>query len=139
MIGVARWVLGQLRRGVGRGAQVAQQRHERALGHEHRGRVDGVLARRAVVHRRVGELPQAFDDGPAGLPISADCGADRREVEVLDRRGVDDRPGVLDHARARLRVRECDLEVQQRLQPRAARDPLGDAAAGEHAGEDVRA
>ena len=55
------------------------------------------------------------------------------------RRGVDDRPGVLDHARARLGVRERDLEVQQRLQPGAAGDALGDAAAGEHAREDVRA
>ena len=41
-------------------------------------------------------------------------------------------------ARARLRARERGLEVEQRLQPRAAGDLLGDAAAGEDAREDVR-
>ena len=50
--------LGELRRRVGGRAQVAEQRRQRALGHEHRRRVDRVLARRAVVHRRVGQLPQ---------------------------------------------------------------------------------
>ena len=77
--------------------------------------------------------------GPAGFPISAAPAPIASRSKLLDLRGRDDRPGVLDHARPRLRVRERALEVQQRLQPRAAGHALGDAAAREHAREDVRA
>ena len=132
--------LGELRRGVGRRAQVAEQRRQRALGHQHRRGVDRVLAGRAVVHGRVGQLPQALDHRPRRVADLRRSGADRLEVEVVELRGrrrSARRPSIT--PAPRLRVRERDLEVQQRLQPGAAGDPLGDAAAGEHAREDVRA
>ena len=45
--------LGELRREVGRGPEVDEQRLQRPLGDEHRGGVDGVLAGRVAVDRRL--------------------------------------------------------------------------------------
>ena len=57
MIGVSRCAFGEVGGDVRGGAQVDQQRPERALGDEHRGGVDGVLAGRVRVHGRVGLRP----------------------------------------------------------------------------------
>ena len=141
MIGVSRCALRQLRRRVGGAAQVVEQRDERALGDEHRRGVDRVLARRAVVDRRVGDGLERLHDRAGRVADLGRARADLVDVEALDvARGRD--PARLldgDHALARLRARERGLEVEQRLQPGAAGDLLGDAAAGEHAREDVRA
>ena len=115
--------LGERRGRVRRRTQVAQQRRQRALGHQHRGGVDRVLARRAVVHGRVGQLPQPLDHRPGRVPDLGRFRADRVDVEAVELRGGDDRLGVIDDARLRLRARERDLEVEQRLQPGAAARP----------------
>ena len=131
----------ELRRGIRGAAKVLEQRHERAFGHEHRRGVDGVLARRAVVDRRVDDGPERLDDRAGGVADLGRVRADLRHVEAVDLARRRRFPGLLlgDHVLARLGAREAGLEVQQRLQPGSAGDLLGDAAAGEHAREDVRA
>jgi len=121
--------------------QVLEQRHERALAHEHRGGVDGVLARRAVVDRCVDGGLQRLDHRAGRVADLGRSGADLGHIEAVEGACRDDRLGlsVGDHVLARLSAREAGLEVQQRLQPGPAGDLLGDAAAGEHAREDVRA
>ena len=142
MIGVSRCALGELaRRRRPRRAGRASSGAERALGDEHRRGVDGVLAGRAVVHRRVGRGLQRLDHRARGVADLGRARADRGDVVavgVADARRSRSACSRGDHARARLRARERGLEVEQRLQPRAAGDLLGDAAAREDAGEDVR-
>ena len=128
------------RRGrVGRTAQVVQHRHERALGHEHRRRVDDVLACGALVHRGIRGQFERGDERARRVADLARLRADRVHVEFA-RAGDDDRLGLgrRDDSRARLRAGERGLEVEHRRQPCVPRDLLGHAAAGEHAREDVR-
>ena len=132
--------LGQLRRGVRRRAQVAEQRRQRALGHEHRGGVDRVLARRAVVHRRVGQLPQALDHRPRRV-------ADLRRLPRRSPRGRSSRAraaSTIGPASSITPAPACACASATSKSSSACsharpRDPLGDAAAGQHAREDVRA
>ena len=82
MIGVSRWASASCAAASAARAQVAEQRRQRALGDEHRRGVDGVLARRAVVHRRVGQRLAAPSPRPRGVADLRRSRADRLDVVV---------------------------------------------------------
>ena len=117
--------IGELGADRGDGCHVGQHGCEGTGGDEHRGGVDDVLARRAVMHvpRRLapdGGTERADERlGRIARPTALGC--DAVGVEQLGPAGGGDRLGRLggNHAELGLGRRERALEVEHRLQPRA--------------------
>ena len=137
MIGVSRCVVGQLRRGVGRAAQVVEQRHAARA-----------WATSIAAVSTTSWLVAPWCTGRVGCGLAAPSrprppgcrSPPRRRRSRRRRSGRRRRPrrsppparAVITPARACARA-SAGLDVEHRLQPGAAGDLLGDAAAREHA------
>jgi hypothetical protein len=110
--------VGQRRGGISRGGDVAHERRERALRHEHHRRVDDVLRRRAHVRLRE-ELRQRHDGGRVVRGVATEL----RDVDI---------------ARAALLAAERRLDVEHRLNPGLVAHGGRDLAAGIEPAEQLR-